>query len=91
MVSADGSKVIDLTESGYSDSGAKWVLGGKAVTWKTGKYGYKSHGSWGNETDVMIMFLDGEAWDRFCMNKEERELADKADEKAKKDKDNDKS
>ena len=91
VVSADGSKVIDLTESGYSDSVAKWVLGGKAVTWKTGKYGYKSHGSWGNETDVMIMFLDGEAWDRFCMNKEERELADKADEKAKKDKDNDKS
>ena len=67
LVSADGSKVIDLTESGYSDSNAKWALDGKALTYTTGRFGYKSHGSWGNENDVMIMVLDPEAWDNFRM------------------------
>lgn len=78
LVKADGSEVVNLTESGYSDGSATWALDGKAVIWTTGKYGYKSHGSWGNQSDAMIMFLDGDAYDRFNMTKEERELADKA-------------
>ncbi|MCM1356861.1 MAG: S41 family peptidase [Staphylococcus sp.] len=82
LVKADGSEVIDLTESGYSDGNPQWVLDGKAVAYTTGKYGYKSQGSWGNENDVMLMFLDGEAYDRFNMTEEEAKLA----EKAKKDK-----
>lgn len=79
LVKADGSEVIDLTESGYSDGQGQWAMDGKAVTWTTGKYGYKSHGSWGNEYDVVMMFLDGDAYDRFNMTEEEIKLADKAD------------
>ncbi len=87
LVKADGSEVVNLTESGYSNGSPKWVLGGKAVSYTTGKYGYKSHGSWGNEGDVMLMFLDGEAYDRFNMTEEEAKLADKAEkEKADKEK-----
>ncbi|MDE6224844.1 MAG: peptidase S41, partial [Muribaculaceae bacterium] len=82
LVKADGSEVVDLTESGYSDSNATWALDGKAVIWQTGKYGYKSQGSWGNQSDAMIMFLDGDAYDRFNMTKEERELADKGKDDA---------
>lgn len=96
-VRADGSEVIDLTESGYSDGNPQWAMDGKAVAWASGKYGYRSHGSWGNENDVMIMFLDGEAWDRYNYNEEDLKLADKreadkkkkeADEKAKKEEKN---
>ncbi len=83
LVKADGSEVVDLTESGYSNSAPQWVLDGKAITYATGKYGYKSHGSWGNESDVVIMFLDGEAYDRFKMSEEETKLAEKAEEDAK--------
>lgn len=79
LVKADGSEVVNLTESGYSNGNPQWVLGGKAVAYTTGKYGYKSHGSWGNENDVMLMFLDGEAYDRFNMTEEEAKLADKAE------------
>lgn len=79
LVKADGSEVIDLTESGYSDGQGQWAMDGKAVTWTTGKYGYKSHGSWGNENDVVMMFLDGDAYDRFIMTEEEIKLADKAE------------
>lgn len=87
LVKADGTEVIDLTESGYSDSAPQWVLDGNAVAYTTGKYGYKSHGSWGNENDVMLMFLDGEAYEKFKMTEEELKLL----EKAEKDKDKPKS
>lgn len=92
LVKADGSEVVNLTESGYSNGSPQWVLDGKAVAYSTGKYGYKSHGSWGNESDVMLMFLDGDAYDRFNMTEEEAKLAEKAekDAKEKSDKDSDK-
>lgn len=90
LVKADGSEVIDLTESGYSDYNPKWVLGGKAITYATGRYGMRSHGSWGNTSDVIIMALDGEAWDEFNMTEEEAAMAEKAKED-KKDSDEDTS
>ena len=37
--------------------------------------GYRSHGSWGAESDAYLMFFDLEAYERFRMNKEERALA----------------
>ncbi len=77
--------MIDLTESGYSDGNAKWVLGGKAITYHTGKYGMKSQGSWGNQGDILMMALDGEAWDNFNATEEEIALMEKA-EKEKKEK-----
>lgn len=78
LVKADGSEVIDLTESGYSDGNAKWALGGKALTYITGRYGMRSHGSWGNTSDIILMVLDGEAWDDFNMTEEEAAIAEKA-------------
>lgn len=82
LVKADGSEVVDLTESGYSDSDPHWVLGGKGITYSTGRYGYKSHGSWGNEEDVMLMVLDSEAWDKFNRTEEEAALAEEDEEAA---------
>ncbi len=89
LVKADGSEVHNLTQSGYSDVSAKWALGGKAVLWSTDRNGYRSHGSWGSQRDVYIMFLDGEAYDKFRMSEEEAALA-KASEGDKKDDDKDK-
>lgn len=82
LVKADGSEVVNLTESGHAAGNAKWALDGKAVTYTTGKYGMKSQGSWGNEEDIVIMVLDGEAWDRFNFTEEEAKLAAKEKEEA---------
>ena len=77
---ADGSgEVTNLTESGYSDGDAKWVLDGKAMIWSSDRAGFRSHGSWGAERDVYIMFFDGEAYDKFRLSKEEQALVE-ADE-----------
>lgn len=78
LVKADGSEVIDLTESGFSDGNPKWVLDGKGIAFESAKYGMKNTGSWGNQSDVILMALDGEAWDDFNMTEEEAALKDKA-------------
>ncbi|RHJ93096.1 S41 family peptidase [Parabacteroides bouchesdurhonensis] len=86
LVKADGSgEVTNLTESGYTDGNAKWVLDGKAMIWQSDRAGLRSHGSWGAEDDVYIMFFDGEAYDKFRQTKEEAALLE--DEKKEDDKD----
>ncbi|MFI3333021.1 MAG: S41 family peptidase [Rikenellaceae bacterium] len=88
LINADGSgELHNLTQSGYTDSSAKWVLGGKAIIWQSDRAGYRSHGSWGSESDVYIMFFDLEAFEKFRMNKEERELLAEADKEKKSKKD----
>ena len=81
LVKADGSEVVDLTESGYSDGNPRWAMGGRALTYETGRYGMRSHGSWGETTDVVVMMLNGDAWDEFNRTEEEAALAkeEKAD------------
>lgn len=87
LVKADGSgEMTNLTESGYSDGDAKWALGGKAMTWSSDRAGYRSHGSWGTEDDVYIMFFDGETYDRFRLSKEEQELVEEREKEDKKEK-----
>jgi len=75
LVAADGSKVVDLTESGYSDSQPQWAMNGKGFTYTSGRYGYKNQASWGNQVDVILMMLDPEGWDELNMTEEERALA----------------
>ncbi|MDE6298856.1 MAG: PDZ domain-containing protein, partial [Muribaculaceae bacterium] len=90
IAKADGSEVIDLTESGHSDDNPKWALGGKAITYSSAKYGMKSQGSWGNQSDVMLMVLDPETWEKFFMTEEETKMAEEAEKDKKDDSSSDK-
>lgn len=85
LVKADGSEVIDLTESGFSDNMPKWVMNGGAVIYATSKYGMKSQGSWGNQDDIVLMALTPEAWDKFNFTEEDAVLAEKEEADKKKD------
>ena len=83
-----GEPMINLTDSGYTDSAPQWVLGGNAILFASERYGMRNHASWGTLEDVMIVFLNRKAYDEFRMTKEERELekeiaalAEKKDEK----------
>ena len=75
IIDIDDCTAVDLTESGYSDQSFRWALGGKAVTWESDRAGYRSHGSWGAETDIYIMFLDGEAYNKFLLDEEGKAIA----------------
>lgn len=75
IIKADGSGTThNLTESGYSEGMGRFVLGGKAIIFGSDRSGYRSHGSWGSEYDLFMMFLDQEAYDQYMLDKEEREL-----------------
>jgi Tol biopolymer transport system component len=85
LVNASGNgEIHNLTESGYNEGNAKWVLGGKAMIFTSDRAGYRSHGSWGSEDDVYLMFFDLDAYERFQMTKEEKALLDEAEKEAKK-------
>lgn len=74
LIDIETGEITNLTRSGYSDSNFKWALGGKAMTWESDKNGYRSHGSWGAESDIYIMFFDGKAMTDFGRSKEEIDI-----------------
>ena len=84
LVNVEDGKVCNLTNSGYNEGNAKWVLGGKAMLFSSDRAGFRSHGSWGAEDDAYLMFFDLDAFERFGMSKEEVERDDKAREEEKK-------
>ena len=74
LIDAQGNgNITDLTNSGYIDGMAKWVMDGKAMIWFSDRYGMRNHASWGSQNDVFAMFFTQEAFDKFNMSKEESE------------------
>lgn len=51
--------------------------------WESDRAGFRSHGSWGAEADIYIMFFDLDAYDRFRMSKEELALLEDSEKKDK--------
>ncbi|MBQ7811598.1 MAG: PD40 domain-containing protein [Bacteroidales bacterium] len=76
LINVETGEITDLTESGYTDSNFRWALKGKAMTWASDRAGYRSHGSWGAEDDIYIMFFDGMRYLEFMRDKEDREIAE---------------
>lgn len=74
MVSAQGGKIINLTNSGYTNGSPRWVLDGNAILFITERYGMRAHASWGSLNDVMLVFMNQDAYDKFRLSKEDYEL-----------------
>jgi tricorn protease len=81
LVSADGKTVKNLTQSGFNDGTAKWIMGGKAMIWFSNRDGLRAAAmSGGAQADVYGMFFSQDAWDKFRLNKEEYALLKETDE-----------
>ncbi len=80
----DGGNVYSITNSGYTNSNPRWVMEGNAILFNSEQYGMRNHASWGSMEDVMIAFVNREAYNKFRMNKEEFELFTDAEKEAKK-------
>jgi len=88
LADAQGKEpIIDLTESGFDNGGAKWAMNGKAMIWFSSRHGMKNVASHGNQTDAYGLFFTKEAYDLFKMKKEDYALLKESEEKEKKDKD----
>ncbi|MCI2228149.1 S41 family peptidase [Polaribacter sp. MSW13] len=92
LMAADGSKRVNLNESGYYDSSPKWVNGGKQMIWFSNQNGLKSYATSGSsQSDVYSMFFTQDAWDQFNLSDEDyklmeavKEEEEKVDKKSKK-------
>lgn len=82
--------IINLTNSGYFDYNPRFVLDGNAIIYSSEQFGMRNHASWGSQNDVMIVFLNREAYNKFKLDKEEYELLSEAEKKAKEQEEKDK-
>lgn len=86
LLSVDGKKRINLTESGYYDYSPKWMNEGKQMLWFSNRDGLKSYATSGrSQGDVYTMFFDQEAWDKFNMSEDDFKLMKELEKATKKD------
>ena len=90
LMAADGSKRINLNESGYYDYSPKWINGGKQMLWFSNRNGLKSYATSGqSQSDVYSMFFTQDAWDEFNLSDEDYKLMEAIKEEEKKQKEKD--
>lgn len=84
-------EMVPITESGYTNENPRFVMNGDAIVFLTERYGMRAHASWGSQQDVMIAFLNRDAYDRYRLSKEDyelrKEIEKQKDKKSKKDDD----
>lgn len=90
LVNAQGGEIVNLTNSGYFDGDPRWVLDGNAILFTSERYGMRNHASWGSLNDVMLVFLNQDAYDKFRLSKEDYELQKELEKEQEKATDRDK-
>jgi len=91
LMAADGSKRVNLNESGYYDNSPKWVNNGQQMLWFSNRDGMKSYATSGqSEYDVYSMFFTQESWDKFNLSEDDFKLQKEIKEELEKDKKEDK-
>jgi Tol biopolymer transport system component/C-terminal processing protease CtpA/Prc len=92
LISKDGKKRKNLTQSGYYDGSAKWINEGNQILYFSNRDGLKSYATSGqSELDVYSMFLNQDSWDKFNNSKAEYDLLKMIEDAAKEKKDEAKS
>lgn len=75
LISVTGDEEpIDLTGSGYGNYHPKFGMDGEAIYWSSEKQGFRSHGSWGAQSDVYALFLTIDAHKKFTLSKADYEF-----------------
>lgn len=85
IVDVETKEITPVTRSGYFDESPRWSDDGNAVIWMSEKYGMRNHASWGSQFDVMMAFLNKDAYDKFRLSEEDYALYKEVEEQQKKD------
>ncbi|MDE7385533.1 MAG: peptidase S41 [Muribaculaceae bacterium] len=81
LINVETGEMTNLTNSGYTEANPRFVMDGNALLFFTERYGMRAHASWGSQDDVMIVFLNREAMDKFNLNEEDYALYKEAKKK----------
>lgn len=82
--SQGGGEIFNITASAYFSERPRFVMDGNAILYLSNRYGMRSHASWGSQSDVLLVFLNQAALDKYNLNKEDAELLADAEKKAEK-------
>ena len=85
IVSAKGGKITNITRSGYFDESPRWVMDGNAILFLSERYGMRNHASWGSMSDVMMVFVNQDAYDKYRLSEEDYALFKEVEKAQKKD------
>lgn len=82
LIQTDGKgKAINLTENGFRDGSARWIMGGKAMMWFSNRDGLKAVAqSGGSQMDAYGLFFTQAAYDNFRLSKEDATLQKEIEE-----------
>ena len=86
IINVETGKMTYITKTGYFDENPRWAMDGNAIIFASERYGMRNHASWGSMNDVMITFLNQDAYDRFRLNEEDYALLKEVEKAQKKDK-----
>lgn len=84
IVNVASGEFIPLTNTGYFDQDPHFTPDGNAVIFGSERYGMRNHASWGSEYDVMMVFLNQEAYDKYRLSEEDYALLKDVEDQQKK-------
>lgn len=74
IINVEDGSMTNITNSGYFDESPRWAMDGNALIFASERYGMRNHASWGSEMDVMIVFMNRDAYDKFRLSEEDYAL-----------------
>jgi len=89
IINVGTGEIHNLTGTGYTDDNPRWADNGNVILFSSERFGLRAHASWGSQEDIMAIFLNREAFERYNLNKEDFALykeQQKKDKKAEADK-----
>lgn len=84
IINVEDGKLTNLTNSAYFDQSPRWTNDGNAIIFASDRYGMRNQASWGSESDVMMIFMNQDAYDKFQLSAEDYALTKEVEKKAKK-------
>lgn len=74
IIGSNGGQMTNITRTGYFDESPRWTADGNAIIFLSDRYGMRNHASWGSEADVMMAFLNRDAYDKYRLSEEDYAL-----------------
>ena len=85
IINATTGEITNITNSSYSDTNPRWVMGGDAILFTSDRYGMRSQASWGSQDDIFLVFTNQAAYDRYRLSPEDFALVNEMKAAKKKD------
>ncbi|MDE6684920.1 MAG: peptidase S41, partial [Duncaniella sp.] len=90
IINAETGELTNITNDAYSNYNPRWVMNGNAIIYTSDRYGMKNHASWGTTEDVMMVFTNRDAYDRYRLSEEDFALLKELEKSQKNAKNDDK-